>query len=117
MSIYDVTVAFNDLLEPVQLKRYTNGHYLKGQWVEGSYIITNITAAVMPFTGPNEPKLEGYEGREVKEFYTEFELKQADNSEGKPADILIYEGIEYIIKEVHNWRNIGRCYKAMGERQ
>ena len=120
-GIFDITEAFNDMLESISVTRYSSGTYLNGIWVEGSTINYNTQACVLPSGNPssliNQLNIEGYEGREMLEFYSSFKFRIADNKQGYNADLVTYDNKTYKILSVQDWDYIGGYSIAYGELQ
>lgn len=97
---------FTEFLEDVTLKRInTGGGYIKGFFYLNAPVLSTIKASVQTWRGFENENTEDRKmfGRDVKGdlvFYTSTKLNGIDNLGQKQADILIYRGKEYEVKEV-----------------
>lgn len=112
-GIYDVTAAFEDLLEPVTIY-HASGTYINGIWEE-SATSTLIQAVVQPAKEGELLKLDLTvpTNSEAISIWTKNPLSTGDSTDYKKNDTLTFDGKEYNLLTVKNWERIGGFYKAL----
>ena len=115
----DVSQAFDDFLEPAILKRKTAGSRDEnGNWITPVPTEATIQVVAQSLTADERLALpEAVRTKETFKFHTTTELKTADEDAQTNADILVLDGNEWEISSVHNRKNLGSYYRAIGIRQ
>jgi len=114
----DVSEAFIDLLQTVQLKRKTaGGRDENGNWVDGTLSTTDIQAVVQSLTADERMTLpEAVRTKETIKLHSITKLQTANDDLYLDADVIVYDGLEWEINQVFNRSIIGGYYKAIGVR-
>jgi len=115
----DVTDAFDDLLEDVILKRKTAGSRDgNGIWITPVPTETTIQVVAQSLTADERLALpEAVRTKETFKFHTKTELRTADEDTQTNADIIVYNDEEWEVSSVHNRKNLGNYFKAIGIKQ
>ena len=114
----DVSEAFLEFLETIQLKRKTTGSRdANGNWVDGTTTTINISAVVQSLTANERLALpEAVRTKETIKIHTQTELLTADEAAQIDADVVVYQGKSYLLTQVFNRNTIGNYFKAVGVR-
>src|SRR6056297_1476148 len=100
--------------ENATLRRVSAGSYdASGVWREGVVSETTISGSMQPASQRDLEELP--EGRRISEgmkLYTAAPLFTALSSEEKNADIIAYDGKEYEVVSVRNWKKTTQFYRA-----
>jgi len=87
----------------IEIKRRA-GRWEDGRWVEEVTDTITTDASVQPITGNDLLQLpEARRTRRNLGFFTDIELKTADEHNVKNADVVIHRGISYEIHTVEDW--------------
>ena len=115
MSLLDVSDAFDDLLEPIEVATSLPGTRDKGHWVSGGSTSTTVEAVVQPASNRdiNELRAQGDATSSYKKFYSEYKFKTADKTTGTEADLITYEGEQFKVLTLANWAALGNYHKIM----
>ena len=111
----DVSSAFDDFLETVQLKRESAGVYNQdGDWVDGTVTTTDIQGVVQSLNANELLVLpEGDRTKSTAKIHTRTELKTANELTSTKADKIVYQGSDWNVSAVNNRNTIGGYYKAI----
>lgn len=90
--------------EPIVLRRFEPGVYVKGKYVEGGFEETEIIASVQPSI-PDETNQENVGRRNSHEIriYCHTELRTTDEERNRRADIVVWRNNEFEVQRVDNW--------------
>jgi len=115
----DVTDAFDDFLEDAILKRKTAGSRDgNGYWITPAPTETTIQVVAQSLTADERLALpEAVRTKETFKFHTTTELKTSDEVLQTNADIIVFGGDEWEISSVHNRKNLGNYFRAIGIKQ
>jgi len=115
----DVSDAMDGFSETVQLKRKSIGtRDSNGNWVDGTITTIDIQAVVQSLTADERLSLsEAVRTKETVKFHTTTLLKTADEEEQEDADIIVYQGSEWLISSIFNRLTNGNYIKAIGVKQ
>jgi len=115
----DVSSAFDDFLEPAILRRKTAGSRDEnGNWITPVPTETTIQVVAQSLTADERLALpEAVRTKETFKFHTTTELKTSDEVAQTNADIIVFDSIEWEISSVHNRKNLGNYFKAIGIKQ
>ena len=115
----DVSEAFIDFLETIQLSRTTSGtRDANGNWVDGITTVVDIQAVPQSLTANERLALpEAVRNKETVKVHTQTELKTADEVAQIDADVLTYQGKNYLVTQVFNRNTLGGYYKAICQKQ
>lgn len=115
----DVSEALEEFYESVTLKRKTAGSRdANGDWVNGTLSTTTIQAVAQSLTANERIALpEAVRSKETVKFHTTTELKTVDEVALTDADIITYQGTDWLIYQVFNRMTNGGYYKAIGVKQ
>ena len=114
MAIYDVTGAFNDLLEPVKLIRPPAGSFDHGIYQTGIPEERTIQAVLKPINDGADPELipEGYRDKELRKLYTTEPIYPAGQLR-KAADVIEADGAKWEAISSKNWARVGGFYRTI----
>jgi len=114
-GVYDVSEAFNDLIETVEYIPGTAGAYIDGEWVDGVTQPSSIHAVVLPMSYSeilkNNPEAPS-DQRAVK-IWSKSPLQCGDREAEKPGDKIMFNGFTYKITEVLDFDRAGGYYRAI----
>ena len=113
-GIYDVTEAFDDLLEPITLLKQLTGEYVEGEWVE-TREPKAIQAVVQPMDYSEVKENDPTAPRDVQaiEIWTEQKIITVSTDDKNSGDGIIWNGKEYTVVEVTDYKRIGGYYSAI----
>ena len=98
------------------VRRYFEGSYVKGDWVEGVTEDINIYANIQPATMSYQTKLlpEGFREKEAVMIYSD-DWVNGNSSAGKSlsADVLLYRGAEWRVVTYKPYGNFGTHVEAL----
>lgn len=119
MSLIDVSDAFDDLLEAVQLTRQGVGSRdLNGDWVDGVETITFPLVVAQSLTADERLVLpEAVRTKETVKFHSKVLFRTTDESTQVVADEILYQNIVYQIIQVFNRKNVGGYSKSIGAKK
>ena len=114
MAIYDVTGAFDDLLEPITLEKVQTGEYIDGEWVE-SRDTSSIQAVIQPMDYSEVVENDPTAPRDIQaiEIWTESKLTAVDTVSGDSGDIVVWDNRRWKIIEVTDFDRIGGYHSAI----
>lgn len=116
MPLADVSDAFIDLLEPIEVETSIAGTRVKGSWVTGGVtLVPDLEAVVQPASNQdiNELRIEGDATSSYKKFYSEYQFKTADKLAQTEADLILYKGQKFKVLSIADWDTVGGYNKAM----
>ncbi len=119
MSLIDVSEAFQDLLESVQLTRKAVGSRdANGVWVDGATTITNPLVVAQSLTADERLVLpEAVRTKETVKFHSRTLFQTADEVSQVVADEILYQGVTYQVIQVFNRQNVGAYFKAIAAKK
>lgn len=98
---------FEFFRSPITLRRFSQGSYVDGLWVEGTYFDETITASIQPLSGEDMKELP--EGRRLSVGYKMFTSTKINTvlEAGKNinADHVLFDNKEFEVYQVKVWKN------------
>jgi len=108
---------FNAFRKDVTVKRYADGAYVNGVWVEGAETTLTVKASVQPATTEDLQSLpENRRQLGAYRIYTDSELKSVVENANNPDKVVI-DSTDYEVAQVQPWKNgLIEHYKALAVR-
>lgn len=90
--------------DEIKIKRYEQGRYVRGKFIEEGFKIIKVKANVQPMQPTELINLpESQRTKEGIKIYTDEILKTADEDKMTKADLVEWQDKEYEIHQIYDW--------------
>jgi hypothetical protein len=114
MSIANATNLIARFSEPFTITRKAAGTYTNGTYSPGAITTISAVGSIQPLSGREQLSLsELQRAKEIYKIYTATELFTVDESAGKKADLVSFQGKVFEVQKIEKWEYDFSYFKAL----